>query len=75
MQSDNTELTKRESEVAVLVGQGLTNPEVAQRLNISKHTVKHYLTVIYQKLDIQCRYQLIHYVAVNNIKIQHGVKK
>jgi len=68
MHLENEKLTNREQEVALLVSEGLTNPKIAKRLKISKHTVKHYLTVIYQKLNIQCRYQLIRYVIEKKIK-------
>jgi DNA-binding CsgD family transcriptional regulator len=51
-------LTRREAEVAVLVGQGLTNKEISVRLSISERTVDNHVQHIYNKLDIGSRPQL-----------------
>ncbi|NEE04211.1 LuxR C-terminal-related transcriptional regulator [Phytoactinopolyspora halotolerans] len=51
-------LTPMERQVAVLVARGLTNPEVAQRLYVSRTTVKTHLGHIFTKLDISNRTQL-----------------
>src|SRR6185437_11871095 len=51
-------LTKREQEIAALVGAGLTNSEVAQRLVISTRTVDAHIASIYAKLGISSRVQL-----------------
>ena len=51
-------LTQSEHDVAVLVGGGLRNGEVAERLCISERTVESHLTHIYQKLGIRSRTEL-----------------
>ncbi|GAA1284637.1 ATP-binding protein [Saccharothrix xinjiangensis] len=56
-------LTQAEWNVARLVGGGLSNPEVADRLVISPATVHTHLTRIYRKLDIANRHQLITLLA------------
>ncbi|WP_367128353.1 LuxR C-terminal-related transcriptional regulator [Saccharothrix sp. HUAS TT1] len=56
-------LTPAEWNVAKLVGDGLSNPEVATRLVISPATVHTHLTRIYRKLDIANRHQLIMLLA------------
>ncbi|MFI9007595.1 LuxR C-terminal-related transcriptional regulator [Actinosynnema sp. NPDC053489] len=56
-------LTPAEWNVAKLVGDGLSNPEVATRLVISPATVHTHLTRIYRKLDITNRHQLITLLA------------
>jgi DNA-binding CsgD family transcriptional regulator len=56
-------LTPAEWNVARLVGEGLSNPEVATRLVISPATVHTHLTRIYRKLDIASRHQLITLLA------------
>ena len=51
-------LTPTEHEVARLVAEGATNPEVARKLLMSVNTVKTHLTHIYTKLDIDSRAEL-----------------
>jgi DNA-binding CsgD family transcriptional regulator len=51
-------LTTAELKVVLLVAQGLSNPEVAKRLGISRHTVESHLKHIYRKLDISSRTEL-----------------
>ena len=48
-------LTTREVEVLALVGQGLTDAEVAERLVVSIRTVHAHLRSIYRKLDVHSR--------------------
>ena len=48
-------LTMREVEVLVLVAQGLTDAEVAERLVVSIRTVHAHLRSIYRKLDVRTR--------------------
>ncbi len=54
-------LSKREEEVACLVGEGLGNREIAAQLNLSEHTVKNYLFRIFDKLGISTRVELVLY--------------
>ncbi|MFE3492612.1 LuxR C-terminal-related transcriptional regulator [Streptomyces sp. NPDC059169] len=51
-------LTLRETEIARLVGQGMTNEQVAQRLGLSPHTVNFHLRNIFRKLSISTRVKL-----------------
>ncbi|MEV6007860.1 helix-turn-helix transcriptional regulator [Streptomyces sp. NPDC051976] len=48
-------LSSRESEIAVLVAQGLTDREIAERLTISVRTVGNHLYRIYRKLGVENR--------------------
>ena len=52
---DDRVITKREEEVLQLIADGLSTPEVADRLFISQKTVKNHLASIYQKLDARDR--------------------
>ncbi len=51
-------LTPTEREVARLVAEGLSNPDIASRLFISRATVKTHLAHVFTKLDIINRAQL-----------------
>ncbi|MDT0321616.1 response regulator transcription factor [Streptomyces millisiae] len=54
-----TGITEREREVLTLVGAGLTNAEIAERLSISAATAKTYVTRLLAKLDARDRVQLV----------------
>jgi ATP/maltotriose-dependent transcriptional regulator MalT len=51
----STVLTPRELEVLKLIAQGLSNPEIAERLVLSEHTVHRHLANILRKLDLSSR--------------------
>jgi DNA-binding NarL/FixJ family response regulator len=50
-------LSEREREILRLMAQGLTNREIADRLNLAQGTVKNYVTTILQKLGARDRTQ------------------
>jgi DNA-binding NarL/FixJ family response regulator len=60
-------LTRREREVAALVGEGLRNTQIAERLRISEITVRNHLTSTFRKLRLTSRFQLVIYA------FQHGL--
>lgn len=51
-------LSPVESEVATLAAEGLTNPQIAQRMYISRGTVKTHLSHAYKKLGVSNRFEL-----------------
>jgi DNA-binding CsgD family transcriptional regulator len=55
-------LSARELQVAELVAHGLTNPEIAQRLFISKRTAETHVDHIKDKLGISTRAQLVAWI-------------
>lgn len=54
-------LSRREKEVVRAVVEGYSNREIAERLNLSEHTVKNYVFRIFEKLGISSRVELVHY--------------
>lgn len=58
-----TLLTQRELEVLRLVGEGLSNPEIAQKLHLSDSTVRVHIANIMGKLELESRSQLVLFAA------------
>jgi DNA-binding NarL/FixJ family response regulator len=52
-------LTARERDIIRLLGVGLKNKEIANRLSISDITVRHHLTSIFLKLEVEDRQNLL----------------
>ena len=52
-------LTAREREIIWLIGLGLKNKDIANRLSISDITVRHHLTSIFCKLEVEDRQKLL----------------
>jgi DNA-binding CsgD family transcriptional regulator len=52
-------LTPRELEVLQLIGQGLSNRAIAERLAISEHTAKFHVNAILGKLGAQTRAEAV----------------
>lgn len=51
-------MTAREREVIDLIGEGLSNKEIAARLNIATHTVKSHVRNVMEKLALHTRLQI-----------------
>jgi len=49
------QLSVRETEILVLLSEGLSNKEIGARLHISFVTVRNHLMHIYEKLHVRCR--------------------
>jgi PAS domain S-box-containing protein len=49
------DLTPREQDILGLICQGLADADIASRLEISRNTVRNYVAMIYQKIDVHRR--------------------
>ncbi|MDX1250996.1 MAG: response regulator transcription factor [Gammaproteobacteria bacterium] len=64
-------LTTRQFEIVrLLVHHGLTNDEIAKKLNITEQTVKNQLSVIYHRFNVGTRHKLI--IEINKLGIVLG---
>lgn len=55
MRQPNVSLSRRETEVLVLVAEGLSNEQISKRLFLSQATVKSHLAHVYTKLGVDSR--------------------
>jgi len=56
-------LTAKETQVATLVWQGLTNRQIAKQIGTSEQVVKNYLRTTFDKLGVWSRLELALYIA------------
>ena len=59
-------MTKRERQVVDLVADGFTNKEIAQKLHLSKYTVKSHIHNILEKLALHTRVQIAKYAHTSD---------
>jgi len=52
-------LSDRERDVLNLMASGATNPEIAEQLHLSKHTVKEHTSAVYRKLGVRNRTEAV----------------
>jgi RNA polymerase sigma factor (sigma-70 family) len=73
--NEAADLTPREREILELIGQGLTNQEIADRLVIEVGTVKNHVHSILQKLDVGNRQDAAAYLAVEEKRMGVGRRR
>ena len=64
-QQKKLDITEREWDVLKLVGEGLANKEIADKLYLSEGTVRNYVTILLEKLSLRDRTQLAIYYVKN----------
>ncbi|MER8032887.1 response regulator transcription factor [Streptomyces bauhiniae] len=60
-------LTTRESEVLVLIGEGLSNQEIARKLHVSTATVKTHINNLFAKTGLKDRAQAVRYAYAKGL--------
>ena len=66
-------LTLREVEVVHLLTEGMSTREISHTLKVTEHTVRNYLSVIYEKLGVSSRVELALY-AITREDLNHPPK-
>ena len=66
-------LTPREGEVVHLLAEGMSTREISLKLQVTEHTIRNYLSNIYDKLGVSSRVELALYaVARENMSHPSG---
>lgn len=65
----DTKLSKRQEQLILMLDQGLSNREIAEKLGISEHTVKVHLWRLFKRLGVNSRTQTLHYARTNGLLI------
>jgi len=61
-------LTPREMEVVKLLTEGMSTRETSVKLQVTEHTIRNYLSVIYDKLGVSSRVDLVLYAVAQEDK-------
>jgi DNA-binding NarL/FixJ family response regulator len=65
---DNTKkLSRRQKELMLMLNEGLSNRDIAARMDISEHTVKVHLWRLFRKLDVNSRTQALAFGRNNGL--------
>lgn len=64
-EKQDVDLTEREWEVIKLISEGLSNKEISGKLYLSEGTVRNYVTILLEKLELRDRTQLAIYYLKN----------
>jgi len=67
-------LTKRQREIVDLIGEGIGNKEIAQRLHLATYTVKSHVHAILEKFALRSRVQVAIYANAQNSSKTTGGK-
>jgi DNA-binding NarL/FixJ family response regulator len=52
-------LSEKERKILLLISKGLSNEEIADRLNLGKNTIRNYVSALYEKIDAKDRFGAI----------------
>jgi len=60
-----TKLSKRQKQLILMLDRGLSNRDIAMELNISEHTVKVHLWLLFRRLNVKSRTQTLHFARMH----------
>ena len=60
-----TKLSKRQKQLILMLDQGLSNKDIADKLTISEHTVKVHFWRLFRRLGVNSRTQALHFARNN----------
>jgi DNA-binding NarL/FixJ family response regulator len=63
--SGPTKLSKRQKQLILMLDQGLSNRDIAEKLDISEHTVKVHFWRLFRRLGVNSRTQALHFARTN----------
>jgi DNA-binding NarL/FixJ family response regulator len=61
------DLTPREQDVIVLLGNGLSNPQIGEKLHLSARTIEKYVSSLFRKTDTTNRAELLRYAIEHHL--------
>lgn len=67
--SSRPDLTLRQQQLVSLVAKGLTNKEIASRLNLSEHTVRNHIHRILKQVDAESRSEAVDLIRASGYTI------
>ncbi len=62
-----TKLSKRQKQLIVMLDEGLSNRDIAERLGISEHTVKVHLWRLFRRLGVKSRTKTLHFARTHGL--------
>jgi two-component system response regulator DevR len=65
-------LTDQERRILELIGEGLTNRQIGERMHLAEKTVKNYVSSLLAKMGMERRTQIAAYVARMDAEQKHG---
>ncbi len=67
-------LTRRQQQLVALVAMGLTNKEIASRLNLSEYTIKNHIHRLLRQVDAESRYEALANVRASGFVVDTGTR-
>ncbi len=65
--ADISQITRREKEILLLIAQGLSNKDIAAKLNVSEKTIKNHTSNLFKKINVSDRTQAAIFAIKNEM--------